>query len=252
MNIDLGGKVWVKVERGSVEVGSQSNEETTGQCGRWPGRGFQNRLDVGFERKTGDKADSKVMVQAPGRMELPFTMMGDGGWVGQWGTSWHVLCGVHWTSRGDDRQVIRKIWIWNFSAYDGFSTTRLGEVNRVWVWIKQGRGPKVDVRTLQHSEVSRGTESSGRKIPSRWRSWSQGMKQFPGEGEDECATSLGRRGLGRSLVTVMGSFIRVCRVVSRAGNVDWGRFQREREGRNWEKPVEMTPPRILQENKAGK
>lgn len=34
MNIDLGGKVWVKVERGSVEVGSQSNEEITGQCGR--------------------------------------------------------------------------------------------------------------------------------------------------------------------------------------------------------------------------
>lgn len=55
----------------------------------------------------------------------------------------------------------------------------------------------------------------------------------------------------RSLVTVMGSFIRVCRGVSRAGNVDWGRFQREREGRNWEKPVEMTL-RILQENKAGK
>lgn len=56
----------------------------------------------------------------------------------------------------------------------------------------------------------------------------------------------------RSLVTVMGTFIRVCRGVSRAGNIDWGRFQREREGRNWEKPVEMTPPRILQENKAGK
>ena len=35
----------------------------------------------------------------------------------------------------------------------------------------------------------------------------------------------------RSLVTVMGSFIRVCRGVRRAGNVDWGRFQREREGR---------------------
>lgn len=34
----------------------------------------------------------------------------------------------------------------------------------------------------------------------------------------------------RSLVTVMGSFIRVCRGVSRAGNVDWGGFQRKEGG----------------------
>ena len=33
------------------------------------------------------------MVQAPGRMELPFTMMRDGGWVGHWGTSWPVVWG---------------------------------------------------------------------------------------------------------------------------------------------------------------
>ena len=54
----------------------------------------------------------------------------------------------------------------------------------------------MDVRTLQHSEVSRGTESSGKKILGRWRSGSQGKKQFPGEGKDKRATSLGRGGLG--------------------------------------------------------
>lgn len=33
MDIDLGGKVSVKVERGNVDMRSQSNEEMMGQCG---------------------------------------------------------------------------------------------------------------------------------------------------------------------------------------------------------------------------
>lgn len=82
--------------------------------------------------------------------------------------------------------------------------------------------------------------------------WKPREEAVPRGGKGQTCDKSRERRTRRSLVTVMGSFIRVCRGVSRAGNVDWGRFQREREGRNWEKPVEMTPPRILQENKAGK
>lgn len=45
----------------------------------------------------GVKIDPKSMVQALGRMEVPFTEMGHEGWKGQWGTARHLLCwDVHW------------------------------------------------------------------------------------------------------------------------------------------------------------
>ena len=82
--------------------------------------------------------------------------------------------------------------------------------------------------------------------------WKPREEAVPRGGRRQTYDKSRERRTRRSLVTVMGNFIRVCRGASRVENVDWGRFQREREGRNWEKPVEMTPPRILQENKAGK
>ena len=69
--------------------------------------------------------------------------------------------------------------------------------------------------------------------------WKPREEAVPRGGKGQTCDKSRERRTRRSLVTVMGSFIRVCRGVSRAGNVDWGRFQREREGRNWEKPVEI-------------
>lgn len=92
------------------------------------------------------------------------------------------------------------------------------------------RGPQVDVRPSSTQEVTEGLSQVGRKsradgaLGAKGRSSSQGRERT-----QMCDKS--RERARRSLVTVMGSFIRVCRGQQSWERRDWGRFQREREGR---------------------
>ena len=103
---------------------------------------------------------------------------------------------------------------------------RLGEVTRVGVWMKQRRGPQVEAGTLQHSEVSRGTDQSGKKIPGIWRPGSQGKKQFGGRERTNYKSR--ERRTWRSLATSMGCFSRVGRHISRKGESLTGAGFREK------------------------
>ena len=68
--------------------------------------------------------------------------------------------------------------------------------------------------------------------------WKPREEAVPRGGRRQTYDKSRERRTRTSLVTVMGSFIRVCRGASRVENVDWGRFQRKREGRKiWTSPL---------------